>query len=106
VQSAEASGTNVTNLADIMTQSEAKLSQAEQAYNNGDFDAATAYARESQSLLQGLVSQADSLRQTAEVQKSSNFRIVEIGIGASVAVVACGIGVWVLLDRRSKVRVK
>ena len=106
VQSAEASGANVSDLANVMTQSGAALSSAEHEFATGNFDEATSLAENSYALLDGVVSQANELKQAAEQQQNSIDLGVMISVAATIAVIVCSSVIWILLDRRSKRKVK
>jgi hypothetical protein len=98
---AEGAGANISSLTATLNDAGALLSQAEAAYSQNDFDAARNLALQSQDLLRKLVSEANSLKQTATQQRNQDFQINEVGslVGA-FAVIGVGIVAWLILKKR------
>jgi cobalamin biosynthesis Mg chelatase CobN len=100
-KAAEAAGANITSLTNTLNEAGSLLSQAQLAYSQGDFDAATNYAAQSQNKLNGFVSQADNLKQAAAQRESRDYLVNFVGsIVGAVAVVVAGFVIWFFLKRR------
>ena len=98
---AEGAGANITTLTATLNDAGMLLSQAESAYSKNDFDAARNLAVQSQGMLGNLVSEANSLKQTATQQRNQDFLINMVGslVGA-FAVIGAGVATWLFLKKR------
>jgi hypothetical protein len=103
VKQAEAAGANVDGLMVTLNAAAGLLSKAELAYGSGNYNAASTYANQCISQLNGFVSQADAAKQAA-VSSDRSFLTIILSFGASAAIVAAGVGSWVVLDRRERKR--
>jgi hypothetical protein len=102
VKQAEAEGANVSSLMVTINNGAGLLSQAQLAFAGGDFDSAFSYASQSQSIFNGVVSQANALRDSALQQNSQKFLVTMVPLFISAAVLAAGIGVYVFLGRKER----
>jgi len=104
---AEGAGANITSLARVLNDAGALLSDAEFAYEYGDFDVARDLAVSSQAGLANLVSEANSLRDTAVQQGNYDFNVNIVGsIVGTLVVIAVGFAVWFLAKRRFSAHVE
>ena len=98
---AEAAGANITAIVATLNEAGSLLSQAELAYAANDFGATVNLAVQSQTVLNGFVGEANTLKETALQQQNQDFLINVVGsiIGAFAVIVAGGV-VWLLLKRK------
>ncbi|MCW4048016.1 MAG: hypothetical protein NWE99_10750 [Candidatus Bathyarchaeota archaeon] len=100
---AEAAGANITTLTNILNEAGTFLSKAELAYSQNDFAAADDYVSQCQSKLNNFIAQAENLKQTAAQRQNRDFLINVVGSASgALAVLAVGLTVWAVLNRRSK----
>lgn len=100
---AEAAGANITSLTAVLNDAGALLSRAELAYSMNDFDAARDFAVQSQGRLDGFVSEANALKETAAQQRTLDFWVNMVGsIVGTFAVLGGAVVVWFFLKRRYK----
>ncbi|MEM3579415.1 MAG: hypothetical protein QXL54_04255 [Candidatus Bathyarchaeia archaeon] len=103
VYEAEKAGANVNGLLEVLNEAGWLLSRAKLAYNGGDFELAYGYALNCSQRLEGIVSQANSLKLEAEQASRMDFLINYVGSAAgSVAVVVGGYAVWIVMKKRDK----
>jgi hypothetical protein len=100
---AEGAGANITSLTAILNDAGSLLSRAELAYSMNDFDTARDFAVQSQGRLDGFVSEATALKESAMQQRSQDFMINVVGsIVGAFAVLGAGAATWFLLKKRFK----
>lgn len=103
IYEAEKAGANVSGLLKVLNEAGWILSRAKLAYNSGDFDSAYGYALNCSQRLDGIVSQANSLKLEAEQASRMDFLINYVGSAASsVAIVVGGYAFWVIMKKREK----
>ncbi len=103
VYGAEEAGANVSSLLMVLNEAGWLLSKAKLAYNNGDLDLAYEYASNCSQRLEGIVSQANSLKLEAEQARRMDFLINYVGSAAGAAAVMVGGYVaWVFIKRHEK----
>ena len=78
------------------------LSEAELAYASNDYNSAYTYATQSQTTLNGFISQATALQQNANNNDNQNFITIVLSITGSVAILCVGIFAWVILNRKGR----
>lgn len=100
---AEKAGADVTGLLEVLNEAGWFLSEAKLAYTNEDFDSAYEYAVNCSQKLEGIASQANSLRLEAERAGYMDFLVnyVVSAVG-SLAVVVVGYAVWVFFKGGKK----
>ena len=99
---AQAAGANVDSLMATINSAAASLSEAQLAYASNDYNSAYTYAIQSQNTLNGFISQATALRQSADSNDIQNSIITILSIIGSVAILCVGIFAWVKLNRKSR----
>ena len=99
---AQAAGANVDTLMATLNDAAGLLSEAELAYASNDYNSAYTYATQSQSKLNGFISQATALQQNALNNDNQNFIITILSIMGSVAILCVGIAAWVNLNRKGR----
>lgn len=98
---AEKAGANVTSLLSILDEAGMNLSEAQLAFQNGNYGSAYTLAVQSNTTLNGFESQADSLRNTATQQGLADFDVNVVGSTvAAIAVVVIGLLIWTYLKNR------
>lgn len=100
-QQAEQAGANITQLTTILNDAGLLLSQAEQAYSIGDFDASQSLAVQSQGLLGDFAIEAEVLKEAAAQQAANDFWVKLIyPIFGSLAVIVIGFAIWYVLKKK------
>ncbi len=99
---AQAAGANVDSLMTTLNDAAGSLSKAQLAYASNDYNSAYTYATQSQTMLNGFISQAAALQQNANNNDNQNFIITILSIIGSVAIVCVGIAAWVTLNRKPR----
>ena len=100
-RAAEAAGANITQLTAILNQAGNLIASAQLAYSENDSASAMNLAGQSQQLLNGFVSTANSLENSARTQTFDSFLVNFVGSTAVVvAVIAASVCLWVFLKRR------
>ncbi len=102
VKAAESTGANVESLMVTLNEAAASLSNSELAYASNDYDSAYTYATQSQSKLDGFVSQANALKDSAQVVAGQNFFFTVLSVVASAVLLGIGIGAWIVLSRKER----
>lgn len=103
VYEAEEAGANVSSLLGVLNEACWLLSKAKIAFNDGDFDSACGNASECIRRLEGITSQANSLKLEAEQASRMDFLINYVGSAVgSIAVVVGGYTIWLFLKRHEK----
>jgi hypothetical protein len=99
---AEASGANITNLAQALNEAGALLDKAQSAYVSGNFDSSYSFAQQSQSKLDSFILQANELKTSALQQSSFNFWVYTVAsaVGA-IAILAVGFAVLIRTERKN-----
>lgn len=99
---AERNGANVTKLLLILDQSGTLLSNAQLAFQIGNFDSAYSLAIQSNTSLDGFESEANTLGDSAEKAGFTDFMVNIVGsaVGTIVVIVA-GVLLWLYLKKRS-----
>jgi hypothetical protein len=98
---AEAAGANITSLTAVLNDAGALLSSAEFAYAASDFGGASDFAVQSVARLDGFVSAANALKETAQQQRSFDFWVYFVGsVVGTFAVLGGSYALWVFLSRR------
>jgi hypothetical protein len=98
---AEGAGANITALVAVLNHAGTLLSRAEFTYSTSDFDTARNLAVQSQSTLGDFVSNANTLKETADQQRNQDFLINIVGsLGGAFAVVGAGVLTWILLKKK------
>jgi hypothetical protein len=101
VAEAEGAGGNVTELAGVLNEAGALLSQARVALENGEFDAAVEFSSNCTGMLVGFIDRAVTLRDSAAHERYVDFMVNIVGSGAgTVAVIFAGWVLWVCLKRK------
>lgn len=94
-------GANVTSLLETLDEAGWNLSQAQAAFQNGDFDSASALAVHSSHLLDGFEANASSLKDSASQAARVDFLVNVVGSTAGTfAVIVGGLLVWFILKRK------
>jgi hypothetical protein len=101
VAEVESAGGNVTELAGVLNEAGALLSQARVAFENGEFDVAVEFSSNCTGMLVGFIDRAVTLRDSAAHERSLDFMVNVVGstVGA-VAVVVAGWVLWIYLKRK------
>jgi hypothetical protein len=100
---AEGAGANITALVTVLNDAGTLLSSAEFAYSVSDFDTAGDLAVQSQSNLGDVVSEANTLKETATQQRNNDFLINVVGsLAGAFVVVGAGVVAWIFLKRKYK----
>jgi hypothetical protein len=99
---AQTAGANVDPLMATLNDAAGLLSEAQLAYASNDYNSAYSYATQSQSKLNGFISQATALQQNANNNDNQNFIITISSIIGSVAILCVGIAAWVTLNRKGR----
>jgi hypothetical protein len=102
VKDAEAAGANVDSLMATLNEAAGLLSEAELAYASNDYNSAYKYATQSQNKLNGLISQANALQESAVSSNNQNFITVILSVISSIAILCVGITAWVVLNRKGR----
>jgi hypothetical protein len=101
VAAAEKAGGNVTDLLSTLQYVGMLLSKANLAFGRGDFDSAYNLAVQSKAKLDGVVADADSMKNAAEQRGITDFMINVVGSSVgTVAVLFGSLAVWFGLKRR------
>lgn len=100
-QAAEAAGANISRLTITLNDAGALLSKAEHTYSIGDFANAQRLANESQNLLSGFVSEANSLTVAAKQDRNMEFLVNVVGsVVGTILVLVGSIIVWRLTKKK------
>jgi hypothetical protein len=100
-QTAEAAGANISRLTIKLNAAGALLSNAEHSYSIGDFDNAQLLALKSQNLLNGFVSEANSLTAIAKQDRNIEFLVNVVGsVVGTILVFVGSIIVWRLIKTK------
>jgi hypothetical protein len=95
-------GANISQLTSTLNAAGTLLSNAEHAYAIGDSEEAQRLATQSQSMLNGFLSETSALENSAMQATTMNFLINIVGsVIGTIAVIAGSIVVWKLLKRKS-----
>ena len=98
---AESAGANITLLEITLNNAGLLLSQAELAYSKNDYDGAQSLAVQSQTVLNGFTSTAQSSGLAALQQRNQDFLVNVVGsIIATLVVLVGGVLAWVYLKRK------
>jgi len=101
VVQAEGAGGNVTELAGVLDEAGALLSQARVAFENGEFDVAVDFSSNCTGMLVGLTDRAVTLRDSAALERYVDFMVNVVGsVAGTVAVIFAGWVLWVYLKRK------
>ena len=101
IYEAERAGANVSNLLNVLNEAGWLLVKAKLAYNAGVFESAIGYALNCSQRLDGIVSQANSLKLEAEQASRIDFLINYVGSAAgSIAILVVGYVAWFFLKKR------
>ena len=104
---AEAAGANITSLARVLNDAGNLLSEAEFAYEYGDFGLAQDLAGGSSAGLANFVPEANGLRDAAVQQSNYDFSVNVIGsIAGTIIVIVVGVVIWFLAKKRFAPRVE
>ncbi len=101
-EQAQASGANVDPLMATLNEAAGSLSEAELAYASNDYNSAYIYATQSQTTLNGFISEAIALKQNANNNDYQNFITIVLSIAGSVAILCVGIFAWMILNRKGR----
>lgn len=102
---AEKAGANISALLNVLNEAGWLLSKAKLAYSQKDFGSVIGYVDECQSLLDGFVEHANSLRLEAEQASHRDFLFNFLGSGVGALCIVLGsYAVWILLKKREKRR--
>jgi len=100
-KAAEAAGANITSLTSILNDAGTLLSQSELAYSKSDFSNAASLAVQSSQSLASFVSEANTMRDAAAQQRTTEFLVNVVGsITGAIAVIVAGFVVWRFLRKR------
>jgi hypothetical protein len=98
---AESAGANITLLESTLNNAGLLLSQAELAYSKNEYDTAQSLAVQSQTVLNGFTSKAQSSGLAALQQSNQDFLVNVVGsIIATLVVLTAGLLAWVYLKRK------
>jgi hypothetical protein len=99
---AEKAGADINNLTVTLNSAALRLSNAELAYQSGDYDKAYGLANQAQSKLDGFQAHADSLKQATLASSRFNefFSVMLLAIGTLLF--GLGIAVWLILGKRER----
>jgi hypothetical protein len=101
VQQAEQTGANVTDLTAMLNDVGLLLSEADQAYSIGDFDASHSLAVQCQGLLVDFANKVDVLKEAATQQSANDFWLkIVYPIFGSLAVIVAGFAIWYGLKKK------
>jgi hypothetical protein len=101
VVQAEGAGGNVTELAGVLNEAGALLSQARVAFENGEYDLAVEFSSNCTDRLAGFTDRAVTLRDSAAHERSLDFMVNVVGsVAGTVAVIFAGWVLWVYLKRK------
>ncbi len=100
VEQAQDAGANVDSLVSTLNYAADSLSKAQLAYSSNDYSLALTYANQSQSSLNGVVSEASTLHDNAVNTNNQNLLITALSIIVSVAILNVGVGAWEILNKR------
>ena len=100
-RAAESAGANISSLTSTLNIAGSLLSEAQLAYSQGDFASASSLAAQSQSSLDGFLSDASGLKSAAVAGSNLQMLVFAGSIVGTFAVIGGGFGVWVLLKRRN-----
>jgi hypothetical protein len=99
---AQTAGANVDPLMAALNDAAGLLSEAQLAYASNDYNSAYNYATQSQTTLNGFISQATALQQNANNNDNQNFMTLVSSVIGSVAILCVGIAAWVTLNRKQR----
>ncbi|MEM2780682.1 MAG: hypothetical protein QW791_07455 [Candidatus Bathyarchaeia archaeon] len=100
IYEAERAGANVSSLLKVLNEAGWLLVKAKLAYNAGEFESAIGYALNCSQMLDGIVSQANSLKLEAEQASRRDFLINYVGSAAgSMAILVVGYVAWLFLRK-------
>lgn len=98
---AESAGANISLLESTLNNAGLLLSQAELAYSKNEYDRAQSLAVQSQTVLNGFTSKAQSSGLAALQQRNQDFLVNVVGsIIATLVVLTAGLLAWVYLKRK------
>jgi hypothetical protein len=101
VAEADRAGANVTELAGVLSEAGALLSQARVAFENGEFDVAVDFSSNCTGMLVGFTDRAVTLRDSAALERYVDFMVNVVGsVAGTVAVIFAGWVLWVYLKRK------
>lgn len=101
ISQAEESGANVTSLLVRLNEAGQLLARGQLAYDSGDFDSALRFTNQSQENLNGFITDANTLRETAIRESYLDFLINVVGpVFGAVGVFCVGFFVWFFLKRK------
>jgi hypothetical protein len=102
-RAAEAASANISKLTLRLNNASLLLSRAELAYSNGDFGAAQSLAFQSQNILVGFVSDANSLHNSAAQNRTFSFLTNVVGsILGTILLLTASFVVWSKLKKRKQ----
>jgi len=100
---AEGAGANITALVAVLNDAGTLLSRTEFTYSISDFDTARDLAIQSQNTLGDIVSEANTLKETATQQRNQDFLINVVGsLAGAFAVVGAGVLTWIFLKKKTR----
>ena len=99
---AEAAGANVDSLVTTLNSAAGLLSEAELAYASGDYNSAGTYATQSQSKLDGFISQANAAKENAMNLANQNSSSILLSVIVSASILCAGIAGWFVLNGKER----
>ena len=99
---AEAAGANVNSLIGTLNEAAGLLTKAQLAYASGDYGLADNYASQSQSKLDGFVSQANTLKQNAQNSNVQKLIVTLLSVLCAIAILCLGLIAYVRLNRTGR----
>ena len=102
VKEAESAGANVSTLMRTLNLAADQFSKAELAYVAQDYNAANAYASQSQNTLRGFIDQASALQRSVSEKNLQDTGVNTLLLLAAVAVFVSGLSAWLVLYRRER----
>jgi hypothetical protein len=100
-RAAERAGASITDLLIVLNEAGMLLSDANFAYNKGDYDSASSLAVESREKLDGFITQANALAETAMQENSRDFMMnVVWSLVTALGIICVGAIVWIASTRK------
>lgn len=102
VEQAEAAGANIDSLLNTLNNAAGLLSEAQLAYAAGNYNSSYTYAIQSQSQLDGFISQTTNMKENAVNVRNQTRQTAVFSVIISIAILSIGISILLGLNRKGR----
>jgi hypothetical protein len=102
ISRAESAGANVESLMVTLNDAAGLMSKAELAYASNNYDSAYQYAKQSQSTLGDLESQANALASDAQAHQKQSQAFTSLSAIAGLGILFAGVFAWAVLGKQQR----